>query len=127
MTDFPYRVSVDHDRRTIILLGDGDATTAHTLELIANEQGTFRANPGYNVLYDACDLRITSSAADMVRVADALFGAGAPPIARFAVLVPPARAQLAMMFTALAQTHGVSANVFTDRADAWKWLQHPVA
>jgi hypothetical protein len=120
---FPYVVTVDHDRNAIILKGIGDAMTDETLQLIYENRSTFFDNPGYDVIYDAIELRITSSAADMVRVADALFGEGAPPIGRFAVVVPREREQLAMMFSALAERHGVTANVFTDRGDAWKWFE----
>ncbi len=126
MTDsspFPYDVRVDHASRTIVITGAGAATTAHTLELIRTHQKTFRDHPGYNVLYDAVALTIDSSAADMVSVATALFATSTSPIGRFAVVVPQRRAQLGMMFTALAQTHGINACVFTDREDACRWIE----
>src|SRR5689334_8819711 len=120
---FPYAVSVDHNRRAIVLKGIGPATTDDTLRLISENKPLFMQYVDYNVLYDAVDLQIQSSAADMVRVADALF-TDMPPYGRFAVLVPEDRAQLGRMFTALAETRGTVACVFTDPADAWNWLEN---
>jgi hypothetical protein len=121
-TTSPYRIHVDHAVRTIVITGIGSATTADTLELIRSAEPIFSENEGYNVIYDSTGLSIESSAADMVSVANALFAGSAGPTARFGVVVPERRAQLGMMFTALAKNHGIDACVFTQLADAWRWL-----
>jgi hypothetical protein len=105
-----------------VITGRGRATTADTVSLIERHRRTFLDHPGFNVIYDSAGLDIESSAPDMVRVAGALFGEGASPFGRFAVVVPARRAGLAMMFTALAQTHGIDANVFGDLGDAHRWV-----
>lgn len=118
----PYSVRVEHPLRTIVIKGTGAATTDDTLKLIHDAAPIFAENDGYNVLYDSTGLTIDSSATAMVSVASALFAGSAGPTARFAVVVPQRRAELGMMFTALAQQHGIDACVFTDVMDAWRWL-----
>ena len=120
--EFPYDVSVDAAARMIVIKGAGNATTSQTLELIARDRQTFRDNPGFGVMYDSVELTIDSSATDMVQVANALFAIGSETFGRFAVVVPEKRLQLGMMFTALAQSHGINASVFTQAADARRWL-----
>ena len=117
-----YTVEVNSATRTIVITGRGRATTEDTVALIERNRQTFRDHPGFNVIYDSAGLDIESSAPDMVRVAGALFGGGGGGFGRFAVVVPEKRTGLAMMFTALAQTHGIDANVFRDRGDAWRWV-----
>ncbi len=118
----PYTVHVDAERRTIVITGRGPATTDETIALIERTQPTFREHPGFNVIYDSSAMEIDSTAADMVRVATALFEGVGMNVGRFAVVVPGKREGLAMMFTALAQTHGINACVFGDVADARRWV-----
>lgn len=117
-----YAVEVDAVARVIVITGRGRATTEDTVALIARHRQTFRDHAGYGVIYDSAALDIESSAPDMVRVAGALFSEGGSHFGRFAVVVPERRAGLAMMFAALAQTHGIQANVFRDLADARRWV-----
>lgn len=121
----PYDVIIDHDTRTILVRGTGVGSTAETLSLIASQAETFRTCPGYNFLYDAGELQIASSPADMITVADALFGEASAKFRKFAIVVPESRVQLARIFTALAHPHGVDANVFADVSDARAWLGLP--
>jgi hypothetical protein len=58
----------------------------------------------------------------MLRVADALFAEAGAMFRRFAIVVPPARVPLANIFAALADPHGVTANVFGDAESAREWL-----
>jgi hypothetical protein len=118
----PYEVTIDHDTRTIAIRGYGSGTTAETLQLIADQQDTFRRCAGYNFLYDSSALEIESSPADMMKVADALFAEAGAHFRRFAIVVPDGRLSLARMFTALADPHGVDANVFVYLDDARRWL-----
>jgi hypothetical protein len=118
----PYEVTIDHNTRTIAVRGYGTGTTAETLQLIEDQQDTFRSCTGYNFLYDASELRIESSPADMMKVADALFAQGSAHFRRFAIVVPEGRVALARMFTALADPHGINANVFLYIDDARRWL-----
>lgn len=122
----PYEIHVEHPARTIVIIGIGVATTADTLQLIETAGHIFSQNKGYNVIYDSTELTIESSAMDMVSVANALFAGIPGPTARFAVVVPARRAQLGMMFTALAKNHGIDACVFTVVTDAWHWLDAKV-
>jgi hypothetical protein len=118
----PYQVTIDHETRTIAVRGFGVGTTADTMQLIADQQETFRDCPGYNFLYDSSALDIVSSPADMMKIADALFGRSDAAFRKFAIVVPPGRLQLARIFTALADPFGVNANVFEDAGDARRWL-----
>jgi hypothetical protein len=118
----PYDVTVDHRTRTIAVVGHGDGTTAETMQLIADQQAMFRECRGYSFLYDASRLRIESSPADMMKVAEALFAQSSALFSRFAIVVPESRIHLARMFTALADPHGVHANVFLYPEDARRWL-----
>jgi hypothetical protein len=120
-----YEVTVDHETRTIAVVGSGTGTTTDTLRLIDDQRDTFRAFPGYDFLYDSSRLRIDSGTADMLRVAEALFTQAGATFRRMAIVIPPERAPLARIFTALAQPHGVHANVFIDAADARRWLAEP--
>jgi len=117
-----YEVNIDNHTRTIAIRGSGSGTTADTLELINSQLQTFRDNPGFNLLYDSSALDIESSSSDMLKVADALFQKGAAHFGRIAVVVPERRADLGRIFAALAQSHGINANVFTHLADAQHWL-----
>lgn len=119
---FPYRTHVDHDHRTILVVGTGPGTTADTLRLIEGVRETLGECAGYDFLYDAMNLRIESSPADMLVVARALFEEAGARLGRFAIVVPEARVGLARMFTALAHPHGVQADVFTDLREARLWL-----
>ena len=119
-----YTVEVDVVDRVIVITGRGRATTGDTVALIERHRQTFRDNAGFAVIYDSAALDIDSSAPDMVRVAGALFADGGAHFGRFAVVVPERRAGLAMMFTALAQTQGIQANVFRDLADARRWIEN---
>ena len=122
----PYEWRIDHDARTIRVRGFGDGATADTLGLIARLQDSLRECAGYDFLYDSRDLRIESSPADMMRVADGLFGETGAKFRRFAIVVPPARVALARIFAALADPYGVTANVFADVETAQEWLSaHP--
>jgi hypothetical protein len=118
----PYEVTVDHETRTIAVRGFGKGTTADTLDLIASHRETFRACPGYNFLYDSSALDITSSPADMMRVAEALFELNRTSFRKFAIIVPESRITLARIFTALAHPFGIDANVFRDVDEAREWL-----
>lgn len=115
-------MTVDHETRTIAIRGFGKGTTADTLELIEAQRDTFLRCPGYNLLYDSSELDIASSAADMMRVAEALFGSNGTAFARFAIVVPRSRIGLARIFTALAHPFDINANVFDDVRDAREWL-----
>jgi hypothetical protein len=118
----PYEVTVDHETRTIAVRGFGKGTTADTLDLIASQRDTFRSCPGYNFLYDSSALDIASSAADMLKVAEALFGLNGTSFRKFAIVVPESRVNLARIFTALAHPFGIHANVFRDVDEAHEWL-----
>lgn len=118
----PYDVSVDDATRTIHVRGYGSGTTADTLELIGGLKDTLRRCAGYDILYDGVALRIESSPADMVKVADALFGEAGAVLRRFAIVVPPARVPLGHIFAALADPYRVTANVFGDVEAARDWL-----
>jgi hypothetical protein len=118
----PYEVAVDHETRTIAVVGFGTGTTTDTLRLIDDQRETFRAFPGYDFLYDSSRLRIDSGTADMLRVADALFTQARATFRKMAIVIPPERAPLARIFTALAHPYGVHANVFIDAGDARRWL-----
>lgn len=118
----PYEVTVEHDARTIAVRGFGQGTTADTLDLIASMRETLEACPGYNFLYDSRDLEVVSSAQDMMKVAEALFGSNRLRFGRFAIVVPDSRIGLARIFTALAHPFGIHANVFGDARDAREWL-----
>ena len=122
-TTLPYDYSVDRDARTIRVHGYGAGTTAETLQLIEQLQGTLRECEGYDFLYDAVELRIESSPAAMIEVAKALFGEVGAKFRRFAIVVPPARVPLARIFAALAHPWGVTANVFGDVESAQEWLE----
>ena len=119
----PYEVTVDHQTRTIVVRGSGQATTADTLRLIEGQHETFRAHPGYDFLYDSRKLEIESSPQDMLTVANALFTEAQATFRRFAIVIPEKRAHLARIFTALADPYDIDANAFTDEADAWEWLR----
>lgn len=121
----PYEVIIDHDTRTIEITGFGTGTTADTLQLIADQQAAFRACPGYDFLYDSSRLRIDSGTADMLRVAEALFTQARATFRKMAIVIPPERAPLARIFTALAHPYGIHANVFIDAGDARRWLAEP--
>lgn len=116
-----YQVTIHEPSRTIIIKGTGQGTTEDTLRLISDSQQLFREHAGYHMLYDAVDLQIRSSAEDMMRVAHALFSAHTA-FGRIAVVVPGEREGLARIFAALAEPVGVSTNVFSHVADAWRWL-----
>ena len=117
-----YDVTIDNTTRTIAIRGTGSGSTADTLELIESQLQTFRDNPGFNLLYDSSGLDIESSSSDILKVAEALFQKGVAHFGRIAVVVPERRADLARIFAALAQTHGINANVFTHLTDAEQWL-----
>jgi len=118
----PYDVHIDHTSRTIVVTGHGNGSTADTLQLIAGQQETFRTYPGYNFLYDAYDLEIVSTPAEMLDVAHALFDRSNASFPKFAIVVPHARLQLARMFIALAHPYGIVADVFSDIGEARQWL-----
>lgn len=118
----PYEVQIDASARTIVIIGTGSATTRDTLELIASQQQTFRDHAGFSLLYDTSAMKIESSPADMLKVANALFEQSETAFGRIALVVPESRAQLARMFAALADPHGINTNVFTQVSDAWRWL-----
>lgn len=118
----PYDVVIDEAARTIVITGTGTGSTADTVRLIAEQQQAFRNHPGFNLLYDSRQLQIGSSANDMVKVAEALFGQAGIVIGRIALVVPESRVTLARIFAALAHPHGVVADVFTQVADARAWL-----
>jgi hypothetical protein len=118
----PYEVLIEQTARTIVIRGFGSGTTAETLQLISNNQQTFREHSGFNLIYDSTELQIDSTPADMLQVATALFEQNGSLFGRIAVVVPESREALARMFAALAHPHGVNTNVFTNIADARKWL-----
>ena len=118
----PYQVRIEENIRTIVITGFGSGTTADTLQLIADQRHTFREHAGFNLIYDSSALDIDSSSADMMQVASALFEQNGSYFGRIAVVVPESREALARMFAALAHPHGVNTNVFTNLADARKWL-----
>jgi hypothetical protein len=118
----PYEVTIDHETRTIAVRGFGKGTTADTLDLIASHRDTFRSCPGYNFLYDSSALDIVSSAADMLKVAEALFGLNGTSFRKFAIIVPESRVHLARIFAALAHPFGIHANVLRDVDEAHEWL-----
>ena len=117
----PYEVTIDAKARTIVITGHGRGSTAETLQLIADQQQTFREHAGFHLLYDSSAMEIDSSAIDMVKVAETLFQA---PVSfgRIAVVVPQSRELLARIFAALAHPHGVKADVFSHVTDARRWL-----
>ena len=118
----PYQVKVEQATRTIVIIGTGEGTTADTLQLIRDSDPIFREHAGFNLLYDASELQIESNPTDMLKVATALFEQSETAFGRIAVVVPESREPLARMFAALANPHGINANVFTHLADARKWL-----
>ncbi len=118
----PYEVNVETKTRTIVITGFGSGTTADTLALIASHASTFRDNSGFNLIYDSSALQIESNSADMMKVATALFEQNGSYFGRIAVVVPESREALARIFAALAHPHGVNTNVFTNVADARRWL-----
>ena len=118
----PYDVSVEDAARIIVVRGYGDGTTADTLQLISDLTDTLRRCGGYDLIYDSTELRIQSSPADMMTVADGLFGEAGAVLRRFAIVVPAERVQLARIFVALADPFGVTADVFCDMASARDWL-----
>lgn len=120
-----YDVTVDEQARLIVVKGTGRGTTEEALQLIADQQQRFARYRGYDFLYDSSELDIVSSPADMIRVAEALFADGRLRFRKFAIVVPPERAHLARIFTALAHPYDIDANVFTDSADAHAWLGLP--
>ena len=118
----PYTWTVDHGTRTILVRGTGAAMTADTLRLIEEMKDVVRESPDYDFLYNSAALQIQSNAADMVKVANALFRDSGARFRRFAIVVPPSRVALARIFAALAHPFGVSANVFDDEDSAREWL-----
>jgi hypothetical protein len=118
----PYQVRVEEHLRTIVISGFGSGTTADTLKLISDQRDTFREHAGFNLIYDSSALQIDSSPADMMQVATALFEQNGSYFGRIAVVVPESREALARIFAALAHPHGVNTNVFTNLADAHRWL-----
>jgi len=120
-----YEISIDKTARTIVITGRGSGTTEQTIAMIAGLAETLRTHANYNVLYDSLQLDIDSSPADMMKVAAALFQIEGVKIPRMAVVVPPVRVALARVFTALANDHDVRANVFSDVAEAMRWLTAP--
>ena len=118
----PYDWTVDHDSRTIVVRGSGAGTTADTLELIDELREVVRQSPGYDFLYNSLELRIESSPADMIRIANALFRDVGARFRRFAIVVPQSRVTLARIFAALAHPFGITANVFGDEEAARDWL-----
>ena len=122
LTIGPYTLSLEEGARTIVLTGVGQGKTADTLQLIASARDLLRAHPGYHMLYDAIRLQIDSSPQDMIAVANALFADKDLRYGKFAVAVPSARESLARIFTALANDSGVTADVFTNLAEARRWL-----
>lgn len=117
-----YEVRIEIANRTIVVTGTGAATTADTIQLIADQQHAFLEHPGFNLLYDSSQMDIESSPADMLKVAKALFEDTKTTFGRIALVVPESRMALAAIFSALANPHGISANVFTHTADARRWL-----
>jgi hypothetical protein len=118
----PYEVRIEKAERTIVIRGFGSGTTAETLALIVSQRDTFRENSGFNLIYDSTSLDIESTPGDMMRVATELFEQNGSYFGRIAVVVPESREALARIFAALAHPHGVNTNVFTNLADARKWL-----
>lgn len=118
----PYDVWIDEAARAIVVKASGRGSTAETLQLISAQGETFREYAGYSLLYDASELEIDSSPSDMIKVGTALFEGSGAAFGRIAIVVPSSREELARMFTALAHPFGVTANVFTDVADARAWL-----
>lgn len=118
----PYSWTIDDSTRTVFVRGYGEGSTADTLGLIAELGAELRARKGYDFVYDSTELRIQSSPADMMRVANAMFQEGGLRFRRFALVVPPSRVALARIFSALAQPFGVTANVFADVDTAREWL-----
>lgn len=117
-----YDWKVDHDTRRIVVRGTGEGVTADTLRLIDEMRDVIQQSKDYDFLYNAVELRIESSPADMMRVANALFRDLRARFRRFAIVVPPSRVGLARIFTALAQPFGITANVFADEDAARDWL-----
>ena len=118
----PYDVTVDDAAHIIVVRGYGEGTTADTLRLISDLADTLRRCADYDLIYDSIQLRIQSSPADMVKVANGLFGEAGAVLRRFAIVVPPDRVPLARIFAALADPFGVTADVFCDVASARDWL-----
>ena len=122
----PYEWEVDHGNRIIRVRGYGTGVTADTLRLIEELRGLLRDCPDYDFLYDSLELRIDSSPADMMKVANALFSEAGARFRRFAIVVPSQRVTMARIFAALAHPFGVTANVFGDVEAAREWLAvHP--
>ena len=117
----PYEWNVDHDACTIRVHGHGQGATADTLALITRMSDVLAECEGYDVLYDSRELQIDSTPGDVLRIAEEIFGPGRR-FRRFAIVVPPARVPLARIFAALADPHGVVANVFDDVETALEWL-----
>ena len=118
----PYDWNVDRTTCRFFVRGHGEGTTEDALRLIAEMRDTLRECPDYDVLYDSTELRIHSSPADMMRVANALFRDAGGRFRRFALVVPNARVPLARIFVALAHPFGIMANVFNDADTARDWL-----
>ncbi len=123
----PYDWNVDHTNRIIRVRGYGEGVTSDTLRLIDEVRDQLRDYADYDFLYDSLELRIQSSPADMMKVANALFREARARFRRFAIVVPTSRVGLARIFAALAHPFGVTANVFDDVESARDWLAvHPV-
>ena len=118
----PYEWTIDHETRTIHVRGFGDGVTADTLALIETLRDEMRGKADYDFVYNSLDLRIKSGPADMMKVAQTLFGDAGARFRRFAIVVPQGRVPLARIFAALAHPFGVTANVFGDEATAREWL-----
>ena len=118
----PYSWTIDDSSRTIFVRGRGEGATADTLDLIAQLGDELRGRKGYDFVYNSVELRIQSSPADMMRVANAMFQDAGLRFRRFALVVPAGRVGLARIFAALAQPFGVTANVFADEETALEWL-----
>ena len=118
----PYEWTIDHVTRTITVRGYGEGVTADTLALIEQLKDQIRETAEYDFHYNSLGLHIRSSPADMMRVAQALFGEAGARFRRFAIVVPSSRVPLARIFVALAHPFGVTANVFADDEAAREWL-----
>ena len=118
----PYTWTIDDSTRTVSVRGRGEGATADTLELIAQLGDELRKRKGYDFVYNSVELRIQSSPADMMRVAQAMFQEAGLRFRRLALVVPASRVGLARIFAALAQPFGVTANVFADEETAREWL-----
>jgi hypothetical protein len=121
----PYDWTIDDPQRRVFVRGHGQGVTADTLGLIAELASELRGRAGYDFVYNSVELRIDSSPADMMKVANALFRDAALRFRRFAIVVPSNRLALARIFVALAHPFGISANVFADEETALEWLAEP--